>query len=219
MISGLMRRMPPFGGYLFGAVPCFCVRTAHRMHASIPQFRQLLHGAALVVHTENHLCEEIADHLTVCNGCGAEWIEKEYVHMEPQAQPHEFDESGACNLCGFRQDQPMIMQSMTAAQHVHSFAGGICSECNYECEHEDTDSWEAFDAPSYQQFDGRSHKVTGRYCVCTHCNSCGIVTSEVQEENITEQYWHDYDYGSDACRSCGYVNICEHENSECIGEG
>ena len=126
-----------------------------------------------------------------------------------------------CLDCGTELDRVYCSEPRTAKEWHHYGNGDVCEQCGHKntCTHEDAHEetwWNDTDALIVEQIEGdnRYHMATGKYHSYTRCSECGVEFNVIYfEEPRTIKQDHEYD-SNGVCKRCGYVNQCQHENTE-----
>lgn len=172
----------------------------------------------------------------VCTGCGHEntcehadpFTDRFYRETEQSAYEavdnkyhdwthmQEIERTG-CEACGETISEQVVVED-TTQRRSHYYEDNVCVFCGHEntCEH--PNAYEATryvetEATTYVPVDNDTHDWTHLTLIKKiMCDDCGqIVSEQVMGEDITLTIAHDY--RDDVCTSCGYENVCPHENT------
>ena len=172
---------------------------------------------------EKHTYEKTGDGAYVCEKCdhecghsnAADETATEFDHYEQTAAEHTpvsvVTVTTTCPDCG---DVTVETSEVAGEAEAHEWEEGVCTVCEYVCQHETTSDETIHEVLDYEEIDDEFHYELGNEFVETTCDVCGVVTNTTDPVDWkSEPVEHSYADG--VCAECGHE--CSHEGHE-VGE-
>lgn len=137
----------------------------------------------------------VSTHTKTCSDCGYETTESCTVGYTDKTQTQH---TKCCTVCG----------AEDAAPESHTYSGGVCSVCGYECDHQ----WNGGDCTNCSMTCSHGDYTYASDNSGNHTPTCGICGQEQSSESCTYGDWEskDADEHQHTCGKCGHEATASH---------